>query len=83
MKFYEFDPIDAGIIIHEQAINLGSQQPIMDANDLSDDALKRWKIPQLTSVLGIDGVIGLLISSCLVFFKFRIVSKQAINEYSQ
>jgi hypothetical protein len=51
----------------------------MDAADLSDDALKRWKIPQLTKLFEIDGVIGLLISSCLVFFKFRIVSKQAIN----
>ena len=55
----------------------------MDVSDLSEDALKRWKIPQLTKLFEIDGVIGLLISSCLVFFKFRIVSKQAINEYSQ
>jgi hypothetical protein len=50
----------------------------MDAADLSDDPLKRWKIPQLTKLFEIDSVI----SSCLVFFKFRIVSKQAINQYS-
>jgi hypothetical protein len=55
----------------------------MDVSDLSDDALKRWKIPQLTKLFKIEGVIGLLISSCLVFFKFRIVSMQEINEYSQ
>jgi hypothetical protein len=55
----------------------------MDVSDLSEDALKRWKLPQLTKLFEIDGVIGLLISSCLAFFKLRIVSKQAINEYSQ
>lgn len=35
MKYYQFDPIDAGLIIHEQAINFGSQHQMMDASDLS------------------------------------------------
>ena len=50
MKFYESDSIDAGLIIHEKAVYIGSQQTIMDANDLSDDVLKRWKIHQLTNL---------------------------------
>ena len=40
--------------------------------------LKRWKTLSFLQTLRLNGIIRMMIISCLIFFKYRIVNKMAV-----
>jgi hypothetical protein len=107
-KFYKFDPIDANLLINEQAIYLTTQytdtfreyvtlEEFLNEMKMSnidksskkfkDESymieyetriLKRWKTLSFLQTLRLNGIIRMMIISCLIFFKYRIVNKMAV-----
>lgn len=47
--------------------------------DDTDIILSRWFAPSFAKMFQYEGVIEMIIGSCLIFFKFRVVSKNILN----
>lgn len=47
--------------------------------DDTDVTLSRWIAPSFSKMFQYEGVIEMIIGSCLIFFKFRVVSKNILN----